>query len=223
MKFSFFIVLFGTIIIAVAFLVAISFAQKDKPKFFRYIYSYLILGMLISANTIVNNNNLWLLNMKFSIFSEQLFFIAQFLMTSLFFRQILRETIYSKRIKIFTILSILIQLATLIIVLLTNIEFKPVLFSCLFSIIFCYFYVKNLMLEKPTLNLLKSSSFWIVIGILYPSCIGFPVHALIPFIPRTDEFINIRGQIFSITNISLIVMYMFIIKSYLCLKHPQNS
>jgi hypothetical protein len=33
----------------------------------------------------------------------------------------------------------------------------------------------------------------------------------------------VRLQIFSIYNMSLIIMYLFIIKSYLCLKHPQHS
>jgi hypothetical protein len=68
----------------------------------------------------------------------------------------------------------------------------------------------------------KSSSFWIVIGVIFSSCIGLPVSSLISFIPKNQEYFNMSSQIFSLFNISLIILYLFIIKSYLCLKHPQT-
>ena len=222
LKLSYFIVQFGTGIIGLAFFIAIAFTKKNKPKYFDYIFIFIILGLLISFNTIVNNYNSWQLNMKIPILIEQILLLFQFFFIGCFFIRILNEPIIKKRIKIAIILSISIQTALIIFILSTNIEIKPVLTSCLFSLVFCYMYFKDLMSKKPTLNLLNSSSFWIVMGILYSSCIGIPVHALITFIPRNSEFINLRRHIFSITNMSLIVFYIFIIKSYLCLKHPQN-
>ena len=201
---------------------AIAFAKKDKPLYYKYIFLFLILGLLISINTIASNNNAWLLNLKIPILIEQSLFLFQSLMLGLFFIKVLNKSIFVKKIKQLLFFSILIQITLLIVVLTTNTEIKPAVSSSLFLLICCFFYLRDLMNNKPTLILVKSSAFWIVIGILYFCCIGFPVYSLIAFIPRNQEYLNLRSQIFSITNMSLIVLYLFIIKSYLCLKHPQN-
>lgn len=223
MRLQNFIIYFGTGIILLAFLVALIFHKKEKPIYFRYIFSYIILGLLISANTFANNSNIWILNKKIPLLIEQLLIILQLLTFGLFFIKILYKSSMIKKLKWLLFLSTLIQSFLLILVLTTNIEIKPHISSNLFLLIFCLFYLKDLMNNKPTLIIAKSSAFWIVMGIFYSSCIGFPVNSLIPFIPKDQEFINIRLQIFSIANISLIVLYLFIVKSYLCLKHPQNS
>jgi len=70
------------------------------------------------------------------------------------------------------------------------------------------------MTDKPTLILIKSSPFWLVMGILFSSSVSLPVITLIQFIPKESQYIVLRSQIFSITNLTLIVFYFFIIKSY---------
>ena len=160
--------------------------------------------------------------LKVPILIEQSLLLFQSLMLGLFFIEVLSRSIFVAKIKQLLFLSIIIQVTLLIIVLTTNIEIKPVVSSSLFLLICCFFYIRDLMNNKPTLKLMKSSAFWIVIGTLYSCCIGFPVYSLIAFIPRNQEYLNLRSQIFSITNMSLIVLYLFIIKSYLCLRHPQN-
>jgi len=176
----------------------------------------------MSANTFANNFDIWILNKKIPLLIEQLLIIIQSLMIGLFFTETLYKSSLIKKIKWLLFLSVLIQSSLLILVLITNIEIKPLISSNLFLLIFCLFYLKDLMKNKPTLIISKSSAFWLVMGIFYSSCIGFPVNSLISFIPKDQEFINSRLEIFSIANMSLIVFYLFIIKSYLCLKHPQN-
>ncbi len=178
--------------------------------------------MLLSLNTIVHNNNHWSLNKKASILIEQMIFITQALMLTLFFINILKKTQFSKMIKPLLVFSSILYFIIILFVLLKNIEIRPNLILNLFLTILCLFYLRDLMINKPTLILANSSSFWIVMGIFFTSCIGIPLNSLIPFFPKNDTYINLHFQIYSIVNISLIVLYLFIIKSYLCLKHPQN-
>ena len=143
-------------------------------------------------------------------------------MLGLFFFEVLNKSMFLNKIKKLLFLSIIIQIILLLIVLTTNTEIKPAISSNLFFIFITLFDLKELMNNKPTLKIVKSSAFWIVMGIFYCSCISLPVNSLIPFIPKNQEYQNLRFQIYSISNMSLLVLYVFIIKSYLCLKHPQN-
>ncbi|MEP7254198.1 MAG: hypothetical protein ABI666_00410 [Ferruginibacter sp.] len=222
MKLYNFIVLFGTGIIGIAFFLAIAFAKKDKPLYYRYIFIFIILGLLLSTNAITNHNSAWLFSKKIPILIEQLLLLFQSLMLGLFFFEILKKSIFAKKIKGLLFLLVLTQIILIIVVHLANTEISPFIIPNLILLIFCFFYVRDLMSNKPTLILVKSSAFWLVMGIFFSSSIGFPVSSLIPFIPKNQEVVNLRFQIFSITNMSLIVLYLFIIKSYLCLKHPQN-
>lgn len=216
-----YIVLFGTGIIICCFLIALFFRKKAKPDYFKYIFLFILIGILISANTISSNNNAWSLNKKASIFVEQILMTIQIVVLSLFFKSILKKTNYVKHIKYFLFTAILIHFSLLTLVLFKNIEVRPNFIYNLLLLVLCLLYLKDLMNNKPTLILTKSSSFWIVMGIFFTSCVGLPVNSLIPFVPKNNDYINLRFQIFSISNTSMIILYLFIIKSYLCLKHPQ--
>jgi hypothetical protein len=183
---------------------------------------YIILGILISTNTITHNNNTWLYGVKIPILIEQLLIMFQLLMLGLFFIEILKKSLFAKRVRLLFILSMLSYAILIVVVFSTNVEIRPIIVSHICLFIFCLFYLKDLMKNKPTLLLIKSSTFWITMGIFYSSCIGFPLNSLIPFFPKSEEYLNLRFQIFSIYNMSLIILYIFIIKSYLCLKHQQN-
>ena len=222
MKLHNFVVLFGTCIIVITFFVAIAFAKKQKPLYYNYIFAFIILGLLLSTNTIANHNNAWLLNKKVSIIIEQLIALFQSLMLGLFFHEVLKKSVFTIKIKWLLFLLIFTEVILIMVVHLTNTDIRPFLISNLILLICCIFYLRDLMNNKPTLKLINSSAFWITIGILFSNCIGSPIYSLMVFIPKNQEYLNLRLQIFSISNMSLIVLYLFIIKSYLCLKHPQN-
>jgi hypothetical protein len=216
------VILFGTCIIGVAFFVALAFVKKEKPFYYNYIFAFILSGLLMSTNTIASNNYTWRDNLKIGIAIEQILSIFQSLMLGLFFIEILKKSEFVKKIKVLLFLSIIIQIAQIIVVHWANIEIRPRVITNSILLIFSFFYLKDLMNNKPTLVLLDLSTFWLVMGIFFSSCIGLPVNSLTPFIPQNQEYINIRSQIFSLFNMSVIVHYLFIIKSYLCLKHPQN-
>jgi len=217
-----FIVYVGTCIIGLAFITALIFLRKEKPTFYKYIFVFILLGLLISMNTLINSNSFLILNKKSTILIQELLILFQYLMLGLFFLLLLSKSLYLKKSIFLLSFSIFIHTVLIIVVLLTNTEIKPAILSSLILLIFCFFYVKDLMNNKPTMILIRSTSFWIVMGIFFYSAISIPIKALIPFIPKTQEYIILRGQIFSIYNVSLIVLYIFIIKSYLCLRHQQN-
>jgi len=222
LKLSYFIVHFGTVVIVITFVISLFFLRKEKPCYYNYIFFYIISGLLISANTIANNNNSWLLNKKIPILTEQLLLLFQVLLLGLFFIEVLKKSIFIKGIKYLLFLTLLIQGCLIILVLYSNTEIKPFLPSNLSLLIFCFFYIKDLMNTKPTLTLTNSSAFWLTIGIFYSAGISFPVNSLFIFIPKNPEYQDLRSQIFSIANMAIIIFHLFIIKSYLCLKHQQN-
>jgi hypothetical protein len=223
MKLHGFIVALGSIIIVISFITALLFAHKTKPAYYKYIFAFIVFGVLLSVNTIASNNYTWRYGLKIRIFIEQLLVFLQYVMFGYFFLNLLKNSVFVKKIKWFFLLSIPILLIFIFAVHVANVEIRPSIVPDLVLLVFCFFYLRDLMNNKPTVVLVKSSAFWLVMGIFFSSCIGFPVSALIPFISRSDQYSNLRFQIFSIQNMSLIIMYLFIIKSYTCLKHPQHS
>lgn len=222
MKLPFFIFLFGTLIILITFFFGLFFLNKKKPSYYKNIFCFIVLGLLISINTAANKYQIWFYNNKNAIFIEQSLTLVQFLMIGYFFIEVLNKSKFLKKIKWLFFLSILTYIILCSIVLLTNTDIRPSISSNLALLTFCIFYIKDLMNNKPTLILNKSATFWIIMGVFYSSCIGFPVNSLVSFIPKTQELANLRLEIFSLYNMAIIVFYLFIIKSYLCLKHPQN-
>lgn len=223
MKLHSFIVMLGSVVILISFITALFYAKKSKPAYFKYIFAFIVFGVLLSVNTIASNNYTWRYGLKMRIFIEQLLISLQYVMLYLLFLSILKNSSFAKHIKWLFILSIPILLILIIAVHIENVEIRPSIVPNLVLLGFCSFYLSDMIKNKPTLVLVKSSAFWLVMGVLFSSCLGFPVSALVPFISRSPQYNNIRFQIFSIQNMSLIILYLFIIKSYICLKHPQTS
>ena len=222
MEFSNFIILFGTGVILLTLLIALVKFKKDKPKYFKYIFIYILIGLIISSNKIIKKNNISFFKSNSAYAIEQVLSIFQTFMLYLFFINVLNKSKYYNILLILIPISIIIQLFILNLVIKKNADVMPSIASNSFLIIFCFFYLRDLMSNNPTLILLKSTTFCIFIGILYCSCISLPIFSLISFITRDEEYKYLRSQIFSIANMSIIVLYLFIIKSYLCLKPPQN-
>lgn len=222
MKLYIFILYLGTSVIIFALLLSIFHLKIIKPYFFKYIFIFILLGVLITVNSFANTNNIWSFSNKLARIIQEILLVFQTLMLSLFFFNILYDSIYKKIILKIILLSSVLQTVLIFFGILSDNQIKTNIVSSLSLFIFCFFFVKNLMFNKPTLILVESSAFWITIGILFYSSISFPIAALTSFIPKNPEYLNIRSQIASIFNMSLIVLYLFIIKSYLCLKHPQN-
>jgi len=211
------------VIIVISFIIALVFIKKAKPAYFKYIFGFIVFGLLLSGNTIASNNYTWRFGLKNRIFIEQVLILFQYAMFVLFFWECLKNSVFARKIRWLLLLSTPILFGLILIVHIANVEIRPSIVPNLVLLLFCFFYLRDLMNNRPTLVIMNSSAFWLVMGIFFSSSIGFPVSSLMPFISKNQEYADLRFQIFSIQNISLIILYLFIIKSYICLKHPQSS
>jgi len=215
-------ILIGTFIIGISFTTALAFHKKAKPTYFRYVFAFIILGLLMSVNTITSNYYTWRFGLKSRILIEQLLILLQYIMLYLFFVDLMKKSAFVKKIKWLFLLSLPPLIGLIFIVHIANVEIRSSILPNLILLVFCFYYLKDLMNNKPTLVLIHSSAFWLVMGIFFSSCICFPVGSMMPFISKDLEYSNLRYQIFSIYNMSVIILYLFIIKSYICLMRPQN-
>ncbi len=216
-----FIIFFGTSIILITFFVAVAFLKTEKPNYFKYIFAFVLFGLFISLNTILHTN--FGIGRNIIMYAiERVFTLFQFFALGLFFTQLLNKSLYARKIKLLFYISTFIGIILIPIAVLAKAFIYTQIATNLVLIVFCVFYFRDLLNTKPTLILIKSSAFWIVTGIFFVCCISFPIYSLQPFIASNHEYKIVIRKIFSISNMALIVLYFFIIKSYLCLKHPQN-
>jgi hypothetical protein len=213
-----FIILFGTGIILISFLVALSYLKKEKPLFFKYIFIFITLGLMVSLNTIIH----YYLHLT-SLYTVRL---IQTLLTSLqlpciglFFLNILSNSSLKKSLLYLLFLFTILQLIILLLRIFNYSDFDNT-YICLspLTFIFSLIYFKGLLSGRPNTYISHNAEFWIVVGIFFHCCISFPIYSLYKFIPFQSHK-DLRFAIFSISNISLIILYVFICKSYLCLKH----
>jgi hypothetical protein len=216
-----FIIHFGTVIIIVAFFVAILFIKSAKPKYYKYIFAVIILGLLISANSIIHLF-IKIENERMLSSIERVLLLFQFIALSFFYRDLLKESIFYNKTKRLIHFFIFIQITLTSISILFKIPSYVKIVPNFFLITYSVIYYRYLLKNKPALILIQSSAFWIVTGVFFSFCVSLPIYGLTPFMVRYPEYTNLRFQLFSISNMALIIMYLFIIKSYLCLKHPQN-
>lgn len=217
-----FIIHCGTVVIFITLAVSIYYYHREKPAYFRDIFIFILLGILLSSNSILLREK-WGFIRKAPYLIQELLLLGQYILLVLFFLKILINSSFIKKIKTIFIFSLLVNILLWFLSFYKNIDIKPSSISTLFLLSYCAFYVRDIMTNKPTLILVKSSSFWIVMGIFFYSCISFPIVTMIKFIPRNSEYINLRSELFSVINMSLIILYSFIIKGYLCLRHPLSS
>jgi hypothetical protein len=213
-----FIILFGTFVILLTLTIALFAKKTDRPAYLKYIVIYIILGLLISANTISHIIFNQPFGQKKHILLFDLLYLFQSLALSLFFKTIIKRKIVLPLILISTLAQIIFILRQFD----TFTTFDVNIFATPVFIILSIFYFRDLLQNRPLINLTKSSLFWFTVGIFFWACVSFPIYSLHFQIKEYIHNRNIIFQIFSISNMALIVMYIFFIKSFLCLKHPQN-
>jgi hypothetical protein len=223
MELNKFIFYFGTAVIAITFILALLHIKTKKPAYFKYIFCYVVLGLLISLS-----NFLFIIEY---LPSNNLILVSQTILTSFqtlcFCLAFLSERIIKKSILI--ILFILFVMLESFLIKWICFDVKPPSYYVSleaavfqgFILIFSITYFKRLLHSLPTKKLKYDPFFWIAVGILFYSACSFPISTLLPFLDYKIPD-NLLYQIFSISNMSLIVLYLFICKAYLCLKHQVN-
>ena len=191
----------------------------STPPYLKFIFAFIILGLLISANTIEQE----LLNQIFNRKAHIIIFdILYFIQSTILFFFFYKITDKKATIMLFLTFAA-IQIYFLIKHLNSKTNFDIYVFSTPVFIPLSILYFRDLLKKAPIQKLTQSFVFWVVIGVFFWSCVSFPIYSLYPFIKSIPKYKNISMEIFSISNMALIVMYFFFIKSFLCLKHPQNT
>ncbi len=218
-----FFIIFGTVIIIWSLIVGIKNLKEESSNIFKVVLSFIIIGLLISANTFFCK--------FFHITPEQTFkniqrslntlqyLIILYIITLLFYESSFLKKIIVFLVVIVTLITIFIFIKTLNSNNFFYIHIAPIiviLFSCL---LYYYQLFKNNFKTK----LVNSPEFWIVVGLTFYSSISFPVFTLYKYI--NTELLNNNNlflAIYSLGNFALIILYICFIKSFLCLKHKSR-
>ncbi len=223
MRFGNFIILTGTIVIVITLISLFSLFIKSKlSNPYLKLFWFTIIGLFLSINSIVYTffhipeKNVFLL-------VQQLLAITQLTILGGFFFDELKKLFH---IKLFFIAAIILSVFIIYRNYSTNYthNFKHVnVFFNFPLIILSIKYYRSLLKQEPLQNLTHLPIFWVATGTFLYSCTSIPVYSLVNFIQPTDENKILINDLYHISNISLILLYVCFIKAYLCLKHHLNS
>ena len=203
----------GTAVILISFVMAI-LIPVYKSTYMKGFYFYSLIALLTSINTILGS--------LFLLYSSKLFYIIQSILSlsnlvfwTLFFLILLKDRIYSRIIYFLFICTLLlaVYLLNMSYINKPNLQIRALINMC--QTIYCIFFYHNLFKNITYQNILLEPSFWIVAGLIFFSCLSLPIYALNSYIKQEFPLI-ISANIFSISNMLIIIMHLFFIKAYLC-------
>ncbi len=86
--------------------------------------------------------------------------------------------------------------------------------ECVCFIVSCVFYYKELFTGLPKVNLFREPNFWTVSGVAFFSICTLPITFTLNYFQKTD-YVTYQ-TIFIVINVFYILLFLMIIKSYLC-------
>lgn len=203
----------GTGVILISLILAIVIPTNNRPYMKGFFFCPLI-SLAVSANSI-SSRFFFLYPIEKNFLIQNILHLFDLLFWVLFFLKIPKIKRDFKKIKILFVSTLTI--ATLLFYLNTsdNPNLHIHVLSNMCKTIFCIFFYNNLFKNLPDQNILLEPSFWIIAGLFFYSCLSLPFYALHSYIKQ--QFISIiYSNIFSISNMLIIIMHLFFIKAYLC-------
>lgn len=207
------VVIIGTGVILFAFVIAILYA-KYHDNYMKKLFFIIMISLLLSANTFFGVYLVYYsTQIRFSI--QTILLLLDLVFWSLFFLDLLDDLKSRKIIRLFFIVTFTLSIFILYNNHLNqpNLHVTAVLNTC--KSIFCIFYFHTLFKKITKINILKDPSFWVVGGLIFYSTLSLPFYGLNSYIKyQIPPLISIN--ILAVSNILIIVMYLFFIKAYLC-------
>ena len=201
----------GTGVILVSFIIALYITKKDIPDYLKKFYLVPLITLLISANTILGAYiNLYPKKLSILATIQNTLSLFDFIFWGFFFCYWLKQ---NSRFIFFSFFLIIILLR--VSMGFSKVGFEIHAITNFGKTLFCIFYFYELFKAAPKLNLKNHPSFWIVTGLFFYSCISFPEYAVDNYL-RTRLPREISRNLFSSTNIAIIIMHLLFIKAYLC-------
>jgi len=203
----------GTGVILISFIIAIIIPKKNK-SYMKGFFFCPLLSLLVSVNSISSRFFL-LYTIEKNFFIQTILHLCDLLFWTLFFLKISKDKKDFRNIKILFISTLVIAVQLVYFNNSDNPNLHIHALSSMCKTIFCIFFYNNLFKNLPKQNILLEPSFWIVTGLFFYSCLSLPFYALNSYIKQ--QFLPvIYSNIFSISNMLIIIMHLFFIKAYLC-------
>ena len=206
----------GTFVLFISFLFALIINNRYGSKIYmKGFYLYPLLGLCLSANTILST--------IFFIYNPIDYFLLQFLLLLfdlifwiIFFLTIFKDDDASIKIKYIFSITLLISLVSFLFNNLDKPNLHTVSIFNICKVFFCIIYYNKLFNDKPIQNIKTEPLFWIVTGLFFYASLSIPFYTL-NFYIRSQFSLIIASNIFSISNVLIIIMHLFFLKAYLCI------
>ena len=198
----------------VAFIIGLKYKKKHQEL--SHLYLYALASFLQNTISIIFFGNSFLrisFNSKIDYISIAVFIIVEFFSIYFFFLKTKIITDFTKKILPIFFIGFLCFYFTQLITnnFIEKIETVYFYESC-FILIPCFFYLFQLFIKPPTLNLLNEPSFWFNAGILIYLTLTLPVFFMIEHFNSK----SLKGVINEINFIGYGIVFSFLIKAYLC-------
>lgn len=203
----------GTGIILFSFILAI-LIPTEKTGYMKGFFFCPLISLLVSLNSI-SSRFFFLYTIEKNFLIQSILQLCDLLFWALFFLKILKDKKDYRKIQILFTSTLLIAIYLICFNRTNNPNLHIHALSNMCKTIFCVFFYNNLFKNLSNQNILSEPSFWIVTGLIFYSCLSLPFYALNSYIKLQFSPL-IFSNIFSISNMLIIIMYLFFIKAFLC-------
>jgi len=206
------VILVGTGFIILSVIVALYYRKKVTFSYLKNFYIITFITFIISINAICGFL-LGLYSKQIYISIQNIFFIIDLIFWGFFFLGLLK--LNQKYVRVVFIFFLFFVIALRLYTGINTSYFQIHSISNFCKLIFCVFYFDELFKSNLRLNLKTDPGFWIVTGVFFYTAISFPVYAIHNYLRDTFGEV-IAGNIFAVTNITIIIMHLLFIKAYIC-------
>ncbi len=188
------------------------FCNRKRYHYLEHFYLITIITFFTSLNAVFG----FLLHYypkRYFISIQNILFIFDSIFWCFFFLSLLKFNVSRNKTIMFSfiVMIVLARIYTGV----SSSNFQVHAFSNLFKLAFCLLYYIELFKTNLKLNLKKDPAFWIVTGLFFYCAISFPVYAIHDHL-RVKLGNILAGNIFSTTNIAIIIMHLLFVKACLC-------
>ncbi len=202
----------GTSVILVSFLISL-FIPKNKIAYMRGFYFCPLIALLLSINAIYSLYfPVYFKDMLFTI--QNCLFILDLLFWYHFFLKVLNNKKDSEKLEKLLLLTLLFAVYLIFFSTAGTKNLHVIALTAICKTIFCVFFYYKLFKNLYYQNILKEPSFWIITGLIFCSCLSLPFYGLHSYIKSQFSSL-ISSNIFSVSNMLIIIMHLFFIKAYL--------
>lgn len=203
----------GTVVIIISLIISVLYPKKNIKYMERFFFVILI-ALALSINSIFGSL-FFLYNIKLFVFIQSCLDLLDLIFWTFFFLKLLPDKKNKIIISIFFITSLLFSF---IFFFHNNLDKSNLQILVVFNVcksVFCILFYHTLFKNLTYQNILSEQAFWIVNGLIFYSSLSLPFYGLNFYIKEQFSPL-ISNNIFSISNMLIIIMHLFFIKAYLC-------